>query len=178
MWSQVSRELFLRGQQNSFKSGKNCRERWFNHVDPSINKHWSTEEDLIMLQEVLSNGRKWSKAIPLLHGSKSEHMIKNRFHSLLRKKQHEVDEEDEDKLVSLIIEGLREELEHEKAQKKEKEEKEEREKAQKGSLKVEEPAIRVTRSNSNNSFRSFKSRKESYEGLLNSQNIFGLGDNG
>jgi hypothetical protein len=124
---------------------------------------------------VLSNGRKWSKAIPLLHGSKSEHMIKNRFHSLLRKKQHEVDEEDEDKLVSLIIEGLREELEHEKAQKKEKEEKE---KAQKGSLKVEEPAIRVTRSNSNNSFRSFKSRKESYEGLLNSQNIFGLGDNG
>ena len=49
-------------------------------------------------------------------------------------------------------------------------------------MKVEEgSAIRVTRSSSNNSFRSFKSRKGSYEPgdfMINSQNIFGLGDNG
>lgn len=60
-----------------------------------------------MLKEILDNGRKWSKAISLLNGSKSEHMIKNRFHSLLKKKQHEVPEEDEDRVVGLIIEDIK-----------------------------------------------------------------------
>jgi hypothetical protein len=42
-WIHVSKELFLRGDQESYKSGKNCRERWFNHVDPAIEKTWTIQ---------------------------------------------------------------------------------------------------------------------------------------
>ncbi len=63
MWSQISKELFLRGEQNSYKSSRNCRERWFNHIDPSIVKSWSTEEDLILLRSIKSDGKKWSHVI-------------------------------------------------------------------------------------------------------------------
>ena len=51
-WSHVSREFFLRGDQTSYKSGKNCRERWLNHLDPSISKEWTREEDIRMLHIV------------------------------------------------------------------------------------------------------------------------------
>lgn len=40
-WLQVSRELFLRGDQQHYKSPKNCRERWFNHVNPALSKRWT-----------------------------------------------------------------------------------------------------------------------------------------
>ena len=40
-WLQVSRELFLRGDLQHYKSPKNCRERWFNHVNPTLSKHWT-----------------------------------------------------------------------------------------------------------------------------------------
>ena len=88
MWCQVSKELFLRGDMTRFKSGKSCRERWFNHVDPALNKQWTTAEELIMMQEINENGKKWARVVPLLNHSKSEHMVKNRFYSLLKKKQN------------------------------------------------------------------------------------------
>jgi len=32
------------------RHGKQCRERWNNHLDPSLKKsEWSTEEDVILL---------------------------------------------------------------------------------------------------------------------------------
>jgi hypothetical protein len=31
--------------------GKQCRERWFNHLDPSIKKgDWATDEDIIIYE--------------------------------------------------------------------------------------------------------------------------------
>ena len=42
-WSTVSAEL-------PGRTGKQCRERWHNHLDPIINKsEWSIEEDLKLL---------------------------------------------------------------------------------------------------------------------------------
>jgi len=28
----------------TYKSGKNCRERWYNHVNPELKKEWNTDE--------------------------------------------------------------------------------------------------------------------------------------
>ena len=43
-WSMVARQL-------PGRSGKQCRERWFNHVDPDINHDpWTVEEDAIIIQ--------------------------------------------------------------------------------------------------------------------------------
>ena len=38
-WAKIADELNAHGHKN--KTGKQCRERWFNHVDPQLNKHWT-----------------------------------------------------------------------------------------------------------------------------------------
>ena len=47
-------------------------------------EQWRREEDLLLLQRVEEWGKKWS-AISKLFKGRTEHMVKNRFHSLMRK---------------------------------------------------------------------------------------------
>ena len=86
-WIHVSKELFLRGNHQSYKSAKNCRERWFNHVDPNLSKEWTREDDLTLLESVTKEGKRWALISSFLNHTKNEHMIKNRFYSLLKKAQ-------------------------------------------------------------------------------------------
>ncbi len=44
---------------------------------------WEMNEDLIILESVLDYGHKWARVSDILQGHRTEHMIKNRFHSLL-----------------------------------------------------------------------------------------------
>jgi hypothetical protein len=40
--------------------GKQCRERWYNHLDPAINKApWTTQEDELVIQLHTQLGNKW-----------------------------------------------------------------------------------------------------------------------
>jgi hypothetical protein len=59
-WIFVSKELFLRGDLRTYKSAKSSRERWFNHIDPSLTKEWTAAEDQIMLEFVKKEGKKWA----------------------------------------------------------------------------------------------------------------------
>jgi hypothetical protein len=46
-----------------------CRERWLNHLDPSINKgEWTEEEDQILLKAQAQWGNSWTKIAELLPG--------------------------------------------------------------------------------------------------------------
>lgn len=76
-----------------YKSAKNCRERWFNHVDPGLSKEWTVEEDKMMLEFVRKEGKKWASISNKLNHAKNEHMIKNRFYSLIKKEQKNLTEE-------------------------------------------------------------------------------------
>lgn len=50
-----------------FRNAKQCRERWINHLDPNKMKgKWDAEQDKIILEEVLNNGKKWSKIALIL----------------------------------------------------------------------------------------------------------------
>ena len=67
------------------RSGKQCRERWHNHLNPDIIKaDWSAEEKkkLIELHEIFGN--RWSKIAENLPG-RTDNSIKNCFYSLIRK---------------------------------------------------------------------------------------------
>ena len=71
--------------QLSERSGKQCRERWHNHLDPEIKKEaWTAEEDRLIMQSVRDMGTKWSSIVKLLPG-RSDNAIKNRYYSAIRK---------------------------------------------------------------------------------------------
>ena len=67
--------------------GKQCRERWMNHLDPSVKKcKWSDEEDETMIRMQQQFGNRWSEIAKSLPG-RSENAVKNRWNSRLRKNQ-------------------------------------------------------------------------------------------
>ena len=78
-WSEIANAI-------DGRIGKQCRERWFNHLDPTLNKgRWTQEEDDILFTAQERVGNKWSKIAELLPG-RAENDVKNRFNSSAKKK--------------------------------------------------------------------------------------------
>ena len=67
------------------RSGKQCRERWFNILSPNVKRgDWKPEEDALIFQKFQVCGPKWTKIAECLEG-RTENSIKNRFYSTIRK---------------------------------------------------------------------------------------------
>lgn len=67
------------------RNGKQCRERWFNSLNPKVKKgDWSVEEDFNLFFYYKKFGGKWSK-IAIFFEGRTENSIKNRFYSTLRR---------------------------------------------------------------------------------------------
>jgi hypothetical protein len=67
-WSAVADDL--RGRcENVLRSGKQCRERWYNHLAPEVNKQaWSYEESLLLFESHRLLGNKWKEISLRLRG--------------------------------------------------------------------------------------------------------------
>ena len=71
--------------ENSDKTGKQCRERWHNHLNPSLNKDSFTIEDEIKVFELQRQfGNKWSLIAEQFDG-RNDNFIKNCFYSAIRR---------------------------------------------------------------------------------------------
>mmetsp|Transcript_22032 Transcript_22032/g.34008 ORF Transcript_22032/g.34008 Transcript_22032/m.34008 type:complete len:737 (-) Transcript_22032:615-2825(-) len=67
--------------------GKQCRERWTNHLDPNLKKGgWSHDEDTILAEAQQRWGNAWTKIAKLLPG-RAENAVKNRWNSAFRRKK-------------------------------------------------------------------------------------------
>ena len=66
------------------RTSKQCRERWCNHLDPSIKRgNWTPKEDKLIKSKYNEIGSKWSAISRMLPG-RTENAVKIRFKSLER----------------------------------------------------------------------------------------------
>lgn len=82
-WTRVASELGKRTR-------KQCRERYLHHLKPGISRHqWSSREDKILIGAHKRCGNKWVTIAAELPG-RTENCVKNRWNSILRRKQRRI----------------------------------------------------------------------------------------
>ena len=72
------------------RNGKQCRERFINHLSSTLKKEtWSPEEDDVLFRSFFRMGNKWSQVSKMLTG-RTDNGTKNRFHHLRRRLNKDV----------------------------------------------------------------------------------------
>jgi hypothetical protein len=83
-WTKIA-ELLATEYNVKARSGKQCRERWHNHLDPQVSKApWTQEEELTLLECYRRLGNCWAEIAKALPG-RTYNSIKNHFYSATKR---------------------------------------------------------------------------------------------
>jgi hypothetical protein len=90
-WGQIAATLNAEIHRSvNVRTGKQCKERWNNHLNPHINRgRWEASEELFLLELYQAQGNRWcviSKELP----TRTESNIKNKIKSLLNKEKQDL----------------------------------------------------------------------------------------
>ena len=76
-WSQIAKQI-------PGRNSRQCRERWQNYIDPSINQQqWTEDEDKLLLKKYQELGPSWSMISRFFNG-RTGNTVRNRYLKLTR----------------------------------------------------------------------------------------------
>ena len=86
-WKEISQKM-------GNKTPKQCRDRYMSYLKPGItNQKWTKEEDLLLVQKMLTFGKRWTLISSFFPG-RGMNNVKNRWYKCLVKKFQSVDKID------------------------------------------------------------------------------------
>lgn len=84
-WSRIADEL-------PGRVGKQCRDRWCNHLSPELDKKkWSADDDEKLFEAVERLGNQWAEISRTVLPGRSDLSIKNRYYSRMRRENRKAE---------------------------------------------------------------------------------------